>query len=157
MIIVFFWIGFLDSQNLCAQEAILPLGNNLEGQGGGVSYSIGQIASHQYHLPEIHIFEGVQQSYESVAVGLPPTETINIRYIVYPNPTSGIAYLEVKLDKMNGLHYHLHDLNGREIASAAIRQHISLLPTSSLPPGTYILRVSQKQQTRKLFKIIKHP
>jgi len=142
---------------LTAQEAILPLGEDLSGQGGQVSYSLGQLASHHHELPEVHVLQGVQQPYEYLAVDIPPTEGISLRFIVYPNPTTGIAYLEIKPFENNDLHYHLHDFNGREITSDKIRQQVTLIPTASLPPGTYILRISQQQQTRKALKIIKHP
>ena len=78
-------LSFVISISLCAQSSINSAGAEATGQGGSLSYSVGQVVYSASSSSAGAVSAGVQQAYE-VSVATQVSETnLNIDASVYPN------------------------------------------------------------------------
>ena len=147
----------LGVRGLQAQENSTAAGGQATGTGGTASYSLGQVVYTTATGTNGSIAQGVQQPYKISTVGISET-AIDIELAVYPNPTTD--YLQLKVDTPTSfinkqLRYQLVDLQGKVIAGKNVNTSSTTINMQTLPKATYFLRVSDKQQKVKTFKIIK--
>ena len=134
-----------------AQEAVLTTGGDATGNGGSVSYSVGQVFYQTNTGTNVSVSEGVQQAYE-ISLEVDETTT-NLRLQIYPNPTNN--YLNLTVTDATGLTYHLYNMQGKLIKTAAINSPKTTIRLEGLAKATYFLNVLKNNQTIKTFKIIK--
>jgi hypothetical protein len=97
----------------------------------------------------------VQQPFEFQILSNEELNTINLRAITYPNPTSDYVMLKISDHALDNLSYHLADINGKAISNGRIINGDTQINMHQLAIGMYILKVSQNNQELKTFKIIK--
>lgn len=142
---------------LHAQEAIPASGGNASGNGGSVSYSVGQMVYTTYTGTNGSIAEGVQQPYEiSVVSGIEQTKNINLTCKVYPNPTSDFLILKVENYDNGNLSYQLFNISGKLLESKMLTGNEITISMENLVPATYFLKIINNQIEVKTFKIIKN-
>lgn len=145
---------------LYAQESANASGGNASGNGGSVSYSVGQVVCATNSGTTGTVAEGVQQSYEiSVITGFEDIKWINLNCSVYPNPTTD--YLTLKIDapasiRIYNLWYQLYDMNGKLFGSGKLESSDTQIAMKKLVPETYLLEVLDQDKIIKSFKIIKN-
>ncbi len=153
IIVILFGFGLT---GLNAQEAIPATGGEASGGGGSVSYTIGQVLYTLDTGTNGSVLKGVQQPYEiSVISGFEQVEGIDLLCKVYPNPVADRLVMKVRDLEFKDLYYKLFDMNGKLIATGKIIRDESTINLHSFAASTYFLRVVQKDQTIKTFKIIK--
>ncbi|WP_347216515.1 T9SS type A sorting domain-containing protein [Chryseobacterium sp.] len=141
--------------SLKAQSAILATGADISGGSGSVAYSIGQVA-YLYKGAGDQIMEGVQQPYEIVALTTREASSTNLEGILlYPNPFKDYLYLDFTTHNFKDVEYQLFDAQGKLIRKAVILQSKSELNFSDIPSAMYIIRINQRGENLKTFKIIK--
>ncbi|SHH04646.1 T9SS type A sorting domain-containing protein [Chryseobacterium oranimense] len=151
----FFLILFTFSVSLLnAQSAVLATGTNASGGNGSVSYSVGQTA-YLYKGANSEILEGVQQGYEIIALSTSETLSKQEGILLYPNPTRDYLYIDFTSLPYKGSEYQLYDAQGKLVKKDVISQSKSELNLSSLPSAVYIIRINQKGENLKTFKVIK--
>jgi len=151
----FFLILFTFSVSLLnAQSAVLATGTNASGGNGSVSYSVGQTA-YLYKGANSEILEGVQQGYEIIALSASETLSKQEGILLYPNPTRDYLYIDFTSLPYKGSEYQLYDAQGKLVKKDVISQSKSELNLSSLPSAVYIIRINQKGENLKTFKVIK--
>ncbi|WP_265132103.1 T9SS type A sorting domain-containing protein [Chryseobacterium oranimense] len=151
----FFLILFTFSVSLLnAQSAVLATGTNASGGNGSVSYSVGQTA-YLYKGANSEILEGVQQGYEIIALSASETLSKQEGILLYPNPTRDYLYIDFTSLPYKGSEYQLYDAQGKLVKKDVISQSKSELNLSSLPSAAYIIRINQKGENLKTFKVIK--
>jgi hypothetical protein len=151
----FFLILFTFSVSLLnAQSAVLATGTNASGGNGSVSYSVGQTA-YLYKGANSEILEGVQQGYEIIALSASETVSKQEGILLYPNPTRDYLYIDFTSLPYKGSEYQLYDAQGKLVKKDVISQSKSELNLSSLPSAVYIIRINQKGENLKTFKVIK--
>ncbi len=146
-------IGFVPGL-LHAQSAVMTSGGNATGSNGSVSYSVGQVA---YLVKGSNqILEGIQQPYE-ITVVLATEETADNQkdILLYPNPFKDFLYLDFTSNDYRNSEYQLFDSQGKFIKSGKITESKSEFNFSDLPSAMYIIRINQKGENIKTFKIIK--
>jgi len=147
----------LASAGLYAQEAIPASGGNASGSGGSVSYSIGQVVYITNSGTNGSAAQGVQQPYEiSVVTGLIEANAINLICSAYPNPVSQYVRLKIENYKTKNLTYQLYDDSGKLLENRKVVGNETTIDMSNLVIATYILKVSERNKTVKIFKIIKN-
>ncbi len=147
---------FVSALSISAQEVITTSGGEGSGDGGTVSYSVGQISYTTMESQDGIITEGVQQPYEIfVIVGIDEAEDITVFCQAYPNPTTGNLSLKVESYNSENLSYQLIDFNGRVITNDKVEGAITSIDMTNLPPSTYFLKVLDGNRKIKTFKIIK--
>lgn len=135
------------------QIALVAAGGNETTLGGSVSYSVGQIMYQQYTSENVSVSEGVQQPFEVSVIASVGSEDFGNDISLFPNPTS--SKLNITGVKGKDVSYSLFDLNGIELKSfnASNNKEIDL---TDLTSAVYFLRVEDKNQSFKIFKIIKN-
>ena len=140
-----------------AQETINATGGNASGNGGSVSYSVGQMVYTIAQGSSGSIAKGVQQPFEiSVVTSTPGIPGINLLCTAYPNPVSDLLILEIESFDREDLFYHLYDFNGRLLETGNIIGPRTNISMSKRVPAIYLLKVTENQKEITIFKIIKN-
>ena len=137
-----------------AQSDIVPTGGTATGNGGTVTYTIGQIAVQSYGEGGTSISEGVQQPYEIQTIGIDNYPGITLNAMVYPNPTLGNVQLTMNNVQLEG-EVRVFDLNGKFLFSKKIEGETTMIPMAALATGTYFVNVLDGTQVLKSFKVVK--
>ena len=146
-------VMLLVSFGLRAQVSVNAAGGNATGDGGSVSFSVGQMAFSANVGTNGSVTEGVQQPYE-ISVLSVAEQAENISLSVYPNPSTDYLYLTTS-DEISNLSYQLFDMNGRLLQSEKIVGNQTNINMQGLVSATYFVKVNQGNKTVKSFKIIK--
>lgn len=136
---------------MLAQETIPASGGEASGNGGTSNYTIGQV----FYTTNGSISHGVQHAYEFQTLSNSLLTSVNLIVSTYPNPTSDFITLKIADSTLENLSYALFDLNGKSIAIGEITNTETPINFQNSAIGMYILKIIQKQQTIKTFKIIK--
>jgi hypothetical protein len=145
-----------------AQQATVAAGGNATGNGGTVSYSIGQVV---YTTATGSVAQGVQQTYEITAVtGIEEAKGISLEVSAYPNPTTDYLTLNVGVSTSHNeqpMSYKLYDMNGKIIETQKIINENTTIVMSNLLPANYFLTIvkiegGKTPQEVKTFKITKN-
>ena len=138
------------------QNALTTTGGNAKGIGGTVSYTVGQIANSTLSGTNGAITQGVQQPYEiSIATAIKNTEDINLKCLIYPNPTGGITKLVFESPDFENLRIRLFDINGALLQDKKVEGRETELSLENLSSSVYFLKVLKNNQEVKAFKIVK--
>ena len=143
---------------LHAQESTSSSGGEASGDGGTVSYSVGQVVYSTHSGTTGSVSEGIQQPYEiSVIIGLEETG-INLNISTFPNPTTDYLILKIADDAHQESRFTitLYDLNGRVIEQQIVVSNETAIDMASLNAATYIIKVTSENEEVKTFKIIKN-
>jgi hypothetical protein len=142
---------------LQAQESVYATGGNASGNGGSVSYSVGQVTYQIHTGTNGSVAEGVQQPYEiSIITAIEEAKDINLSVRVYPNPTADYLTLEVKEFELSNLHFQLYDINGKLLQNDKITSNRTSIAMSNLNPASYFVKVIQGNKEVITFNIIKN-
>ena len=153
-IIATFILSFAFSAMLSAQSTLVGTGGEATGNGGSVSYSVGQIAVQGNSNGTVSISEGVQQPYEISVVGVDNYPDIKLNAVLYPNPTQGRLKLEISNLQFEG-ELKVYDVNGKYLLSKKLEGETTEFDLSSYAPGTYYINVYNGTQSLKSFKVVK--
>lgn len=139
-----------------AQETVPSTGGVASGNGGVVTYTIGQINYNTFSGANGAIIQGVQQPYEIIiATAIENTEEVTLELKVFPNPTSDKLYLTIEdLDSEN-IKYILFGVNGNIYQEKNIENIITEISMDNFRPSVYFLKVIRNNIEIKTFKIIK--
>ncbi len=149
-----FFLGF-GLITLQAQESINATGGNVSGNGGIVSYSIGQPFYSTHTSNNGFVVQGVQQPYEiSEVIGIEELEEINLS--VYPNPTTDFLQLKVDKEQLKDLSFQLVDMNGKLLQVKKLIETDNQINMKSYISATYFLNIVKRNKPIKKFKIIKN-
>jgi len=139
-----------------AQQATTATGGDASGSGGTVAYSVGQIVYTTYTGSNGSVAQGVQQPYEiSIVQGI-EENSIQLELTAYPNPTTNYLTLNVGNFQLSTLSFQLYDISGKLIESRKIISSTETIAMANLASATYFLKVSNKNNEVKTFKIIKN-
>jgi hypothetical protein len=146
----------LFSLSALSQESILSASNNATGDGGTVSYSVGQAAFNTFIASTGAITEGVQQPYEILFMtGLDDENQLALHGIVYPNPATSELKLKIDLPSFSQLYYRLSNGDGLKISHGKIDAEETVIPVESLSSGVYLLTVMENEKILSTWKVIK--
>jgi len=139
-----------------AQGLPLTSGGESTGNGGTVSYSIGQVFYETKNGSEGSVAEGVQQAYEiSIVTALEGSKSVNVMVNAFPNPTQNDLTLTVENLNLSTLSFQLYDLEGKLLQKEKITSFTTIISMATFLPATYFLKVMQGNKEIKTFKIIK--
>jgi len=141
---------------LLAQEAIPASAGNASGDGGSVSYSVGQVVYTTHMGTTGSVAQGVQQPFEISAVtGFEKNSCISLTVSAYPNPSTSYLTLRISEFDISNVSYQLFDLQGKLLQSEKITGNQTTIVVSNLAPATYVVKVIMGNKEIKAFKIIK--
>lgn len=150
------FITYIGMADLLAQNAVVTAGGDASGNGGSVSFSIGQPFYVQLNGSDGSISQGVQQPYEvQVVTDLNHTQGIQLNMSVFPNPTTDFLTLTLGNHVSSNFEYFLYDINGKLIENKSITENNTAIDMKSYHSSIYFLKVLQNSLEVKVFKIIK--
>lgn len=138
-----------------SQESINAAGGEALGNGGMVSFTVGQIDYIYLNGSNGSVSQGVQHAYEIFSLSTNET-TLQISLKVFPNPTTENLTIEINNLINEKLSYQLFDLQGRLLEESEITIHQTSINTSVLPASTYFIHILNHQKINvQSFKIVK--
>lgn len=138
-----------------SQEAVSSSGGEAEGNGGIVSFTIGQVSYTTNNDASGSVCQGVQHAYEIYSVGIPENKN-NLNVFLFPNPFNDNLNLRFPQWKEGEeTDYQLFDSGGRLIKKGRIPSEDMIINASELPPAIYFLSISHQEKQTQTFKIIK--
>ncbi|MEX2483568.1 MAG: T9SS type A sorting domain-containing protein [Brumimicrobium sp.] len=156
MKIIFLTVFAFLALQLQAQEATVSSGGDLNGSGGSVSYTIGQVSYNYYSGSNGNITEGVQQ------IEIEPTSSLeenqfDIDFNIYPNPASDHIIIETgSLKGLSKASYNMYDSEGKIVNEGEVSTATTLIDISEFPKSSYYLKIIVDDQIIESFKIIKN-
>ena len=140
-----------------AQQAITTAGSEATGDGGTISYSVGQIAYKTITGTNGTITEGVQQPLEIFTVGIDNSEENLVDITAFPNPVTNNLLLKIDPSlSFQSMEYQLYNMQGNLLKNNKLTGNETDIDLSSLVPSSYFLRVIEKEKEIKTFIIIKN-
>jgi hypothetical protein len=140
-----------------AQNTIPATGGNATGNGGSVSYTVGQIAYSTFIGANGTAAQGVQQPYEiSVVTAIENISAISLECTVYPNPTRGLIKLIVESLDHENMKFRLYDINGVLLQDKKVESRETEISMENLSSSIYFLKVINNNKEMKVFKIVKN-
>ena len=154
---IFIFIMIASVAMLSAQSSLVGTGGEATGNGGSISFTVGQIAVQSNGDGTTTISEGVQQPYEISVSGVDNYPNITLNAVVYPNPTLDIVRLTIDNFDLQGgkVSARLFDGNGKLIKELRIADSQTEIDMETLPSGTYYLNLFSAKQMLKSFKVVK--
>ncbi len=149
-IILFLLVG----GSINAQDAIVSAGKNVAGASGDFTYSVGQSFAATYSSSSGHFQIGILGVMKVLVEPLSASSE-KIKFSVYPNPASEDVKLQLDMDLVNPS-YQLHDMEGKQVANAIIKQETSQIDIRDIPAGTYLLTVLENGSPLQKFRVIKN-
>lgn len=137
-----------------SQSAVVPVGGTATGNGGTVTYTVGQVATQTNSDGTTSVSEGVQQPYEISIVGVDEHPEITLSAKLFPNPTMGHLQLTIDNAQLSG-EVKVFDANGKFLFAKNIEGMATDFDISSYAPGTYYVRVVNGHALLKTFKVVK--
>lgn len=138
-----------------AQSDFVANGGEAHGNGGSVSYSVGQIAIQNNGNGSTSINEGVQQPYEISVIGIDNYRNISLNAFVHPNPTQGNLQLTIQDFQMENGELQVYDINGKYLLTQKIEGENTRFDLSEYAAGTYFVNVMNGKSLLKSFKVVK--
>jgi len=145
---------------LQAQNTVPATGGNASGNGGTVSFSVGQVVYTTNTGTNGSVTQGVQQPFEiSMVTGLEEAKGVDLMVSAYPIPTT--EYVKLKVDastsiSIQSMSYQLFDINGKLLETKKITDIETSINMLNLPKATYFIIVFKNNIEVKTFKIIKN-
>ena len=137
------------------QQAAVASGGDVQGTGGSVAYSIGQVDYQSYSNDTWQINEGVQQPVETFqisSVGNSPEFTVQIG----PNPVSNEIYIRADQSVLFALSFELFDIQGKRIKALQSVPEDGKIDLAELPAASYQLVIYNLNEPIHNYKLIKH-
>ena len=145
--------------SLNAQSAIVPVGGDAQGNGGSVSYTVGQIAMETATNGggSVSVVEGVQQPYEIQTVGVNQYPQISLNAKVFPNPAENMVQLELNGFDIpaTGLQAYLYDGNGKLLRKMSVTDDLTTFHIGQYATGNYLLELKSGNLSLKTFKVVR--
>lgn len=154
--ISFLFFSLFNTSCFYAQSNVVTSGNDINGVGGTVSFTVGQIDYTTKNSSSGIVTEGVQQPFEILVITGIENTTVHLQAIAYPNPT--VNQLTLRIDEAGymSISYILTDLNGKILEEKKINAISTEIQTKELAMGVYFLKVVSDNKEVKVFKIIKN-
>jgi hypothetical protein len=147
---------FYFSISLHAQEGFSTSGGQALGTAGSSSYTVGQTVYDTYTGSTGSVAQGVQQTYDIVALLGAEITAIKLELMAYPNPSQETLTLKINNYKNESLTYQLYDLQGKLWDSQSLKGAQTQLEMKDLAVGTYLLSIQDEETLIKTFRIIKN-
>ena len=148
-------MGLLLFGSIQAQEGFSTSGAEASGTAGSSSFSVGQMAYTTYTGNTGSVAQGIQQTYDIIALLGAEISAIKLELVAYPNPIQETLTLKINNYKNEKLTYQLYDLQGKLWDSQSVKGAQTQLDMNDLAVGTYLLSIQDEELLIKTFRIIK--
>lgn len=141
---------------MIGQSTMPASGRDISGEGGSISYTIGQMTYTAHSGLTGTLNQGVQQPYEiTVFSNLSETNPFTLEVTFFPNPVKDQLTLKLNDNNLSNLRYFIADVNGSHLASADVNSQVTLINMGEFPPAVYFITIKAGETTVTSFKILK--
>ena len=127
-------------QEPAQSQSFNSLGGVINGSGGTVSYSVGQLVYSTDESAGGSLAQGVQRPYRLASVEFKPSAPA-LNFSILPNPTDGDLLLRLS-DKPEEIPlYKVTDLQGRELLEGRVSYPDTPVRLSGFASGTYLIQI----------------
>lgn len=138
-----------------SQVSTNATGGTASGNGGTVTYSIGQVLFEQANNGEFLITQGIQHAYEIYTNEKEEIKS-SFSFNVYPNPTSDNLTIFIKEGIVDKQYCQLYDALGKLLIKESINSNYTQISLSNLPTAAYNLCIYNKENQKvQSYTIIK--
>lgn len=138
-------------------NSIITSGGDISNSNGSINYSIGQIFINTNSNTNNYIIEGNQQPYEIYSLSNSNLDNPNLTIKIFPNPTNDFIFLSYPNYNYENTNFQIFDLNGKEIIKKRkIYEKETKIFLDQFQIGTYLLLITNEDNTTNSFKIIKN-
>ena len=137
-----------------AQSGITAAGGDATGEGGTLSYSLGQVAYTTIQANNGLISQGVQQSFEIIPLFTVQSDD-DLFATLYPNPSANHVTVAWNRPIQEQMAVKVISATGQEMYQSTLTNQFSQLPLDALAAGVYFIYVRQDESLIQLFKFIK--
>ncbi len=130
-------------------------GDHAAGEQVTLSWSIGELAIETFQASDSWLTQGFHQggldiinSYEALP--------LDYEISVFPNPVQDFLTLQGTFEDPSQMGYRIFDFQGRLLAEKQLDGKNTIISFGGLEPSVYFIKVIQKNQVVKTFKIVKH-
>lgn len=99
--------------------------------------------------------QGFNQSLYVTSVPTGIEEVSQNSIMAYPNPTTSIVNVALKMEKQRSFDMQLFDLSGKKLLALRSSSDLEQIDVSQFATGVYLLKISDSKQIVKTFKIEK--
>lgn len=136
-----------------AQQVLNTGGDQINGKGGSMNFTVGQVAFYQKISSTYYITEGVQQVYPKKTTSIVKMIALN-DILVYPNPTQGKVTIILPTTTNSLINYNITDVLGKEYQKGILDVGELDLNIEDLRSGTYLLFL-RRDLEKRCIKILK--
>jgi hypothetical protein len=154
--ILLVFLYFFGNNSTKAQQiqVIGAAGNHLAGNTRQIAFTIGEPFVQSLVGDGVLLTQGFHQPRLWITA-IDEFVLSNFEIKAYPNPTTDVIHLTTDKLLPGNVEYQLTDMNGRLLDTKPLNGALTEIPVSHLVSATYFLRVADKKQTYRTFKIIK--
>ena len=152
----FFLITFFVATNSAqAQESLNTSGGVDRGNGGTVSFSVGQMVYTTDSKEAGAVVQGIQRPYKITTTDIKKLDN-TLSFKAYPNPSSDDLFLEMNEYRNEKLNYQLYDVQGKLVMTNPIEIPKTQINMRALAMGSYVIHIyDSKNQAIQSIQIIK--
>ena len=152
LVFLMFWLFQINL--VTAQESISSSGGDASGNGGTLSFTVGQVVYTTNSSNSGNSAQGVQHAYEIFTIGTLES-TLDMGFAVYPNPTTEGVTLTVSNWQSQDLKYLVFDLSGKLLFSGEVVESITHISLHNYPSAPYLIHIVNGAERIKSFRISK--
>ncbi len=126
-------------------ERFITIGNfNLDDESGVVLLDSGERVHAYYYIDDVSVI-----ALDSIPNSVAEVEELN--FSVHPNPAKDLLHIQAQrpMERLQ-----LYDLSGRAVLAEQVRSDRHGLNLSGIPPGIYLLEVSDRRGGRSVQKVV---
>lgn len=145
---------------LRAQATFGIVGGEVSGEGGSMSYTMGQIAVETSYARvtnaskvAANLREGVHQTYTVEELAIDGVAALDFDISVYPNPTTDNVTVKTGRNDMD-MCFELYGVDGRLMQKGLIREAEQNIDMQDYAAGAYILRIASGKRMNN-YRIVK--
>lgn len=144
--------------NSFAQQAVPVSGGSLNGSGGNVVFTVGQMNYGSItDKNNVSVVKGIQQPVETdQKTNVDPSFNMAIKCSVSPNPTSDFIFLKIDDTKFKEYSFELIDLNGKTLISNSISENKTQIDLREFISANYLIKINHQNKLITTFKIFKN-
>lgn len=139
-----------------AQQAVVPAGGEGSGQGGTVSWTIGQVADLMVEGGGGTVGAGVQQPFEALPTTV-DAERAPIGPTVWPTITNDVVHVDLGDPAARSVRMIILDEAGRPVLEQRAQQAVAEVRLAALAVGRYILHLVKDGRPVGTFDLIRSP
>jgi len=141
-------------QNITAQDVVSTGGNAHSNANGSISYTIGETVIETFIGDNLILLQGFHQS-NLMVTAIDELPGLDFEISVFPNPAAAYVKLRITQETVVGIHYQLYDMDGKLLMQNRPEGIETDIPFRDYSPAEYILRIFDRKNEVKSFKIVK--